>query len=1210
MALEGRETFVSTHAGSPERDAGGGFADRSGSQGGGSRDASPVGGSPDASGRGTSSGIEIERRFTRGTGGQSADPYESVTWERRSSRILNPDGGVVFEVEDVEIPSDWSTIAGDIMASKYMRKAGVPQIDGEGRPILDAEGKPVTGGERSARQVIRRLVHCWRHWGEKYGYFASTEDASVFEDEIAFMMLHQMAAPNSPQWFNTGLYLEYGVNGPSQGHYYVDPETEAVVRSEDSYSRPQPHACFIQSVEDDLVNPGGIMNLWIREARLFKYGSGTGTNFSAIRGEGEPLAGGGVSSGLMSFLKIGDRAAGAIKSGGTTRRAAKMVCLDMDHPDIEDFVNWKAIEEQKARILIQSGGLPADFNGEAYATVSGQNSNNSVRVPDAFLRAVEADADWQLRWRTDGRISRTLKACDLWHQVCDAAWQCADPGVQFDTTINDWHTCPASGRIKASNPCSEYMFLDNTACNLASLNLVKFYDAETRTFDVEMFRHACRLWTIVLEISVLMAQYPSREIAELSYQFRTLGLGFANLGTLLMLSGIPYDSEEGRGICGAITAILTAESYTTSAELAQFLGAFPGFEANRHHMLRVMRNHRRAAYNLPESAYEGLGVKPQGIREEYCPQYLVEAAREGWDRAVSFGEIHGYRNAQVSVIAPTGTIGLLMDCDTMGIEPDYSLVKFKKLAGGGYFKIPNRSVQPALDALGYSRAQVAEIMRYLTGTGTLAGSPAINAETLREKGLVEAELARIEERLPQVFDFCAAFSRSTLGDECLQRLGISAEVYESPDFRFLEAIGFRPEEIAAASEVVCGHHTLEDAPHLREEHLSVFDCANRCGASGKRFIAPEGHIRMMAAAQPFLSGAISKTINLPSDATVEDIDRAYLLSWKLGLKATALYRDGCKMSQPLSTQSDSSSSRRLSSQDAGGAVETSKTSPAEVGATAAPESAARKRRPLPAKRHGFTQEARIGGHKIYLRTGEYEDRTLGEIFIDMHKEGAAFRAIVNCFAIAISKGLQYGVPLEEFVETFTFTRFEPHGQVVGHPNIKLSTSVVDYVFRVLGLEYLNRTDLVQVKPEDLADGDPADRRGRGDAAARAERRDESVSRAAEPESPAAGGGPTIPTPERPGGATHASSGSSPRARGENGSGSAMVATASRTTRIGTPLDRLRGLGAGKQRYCDGVTDYLDSLMGDAPPCSNCGNTTIRSGSCYRCLICGESMGCS
>ncbi|MCH2374499.1 MAG: adenosylcobalamin-dependent ribonucleoside-diphosphate reductase, partial [Planctomycetes bacterium] len=1005
--------------------------------------------------------MRVTRRFTRGSDGARVDPYDTIEWEHRSSTIRGSDGAAIFEMTDVEIPRDWSTVAGDIMASKYMRKAGVPQYDDAGNPVLDANGTPVEGPERSARQVIDRLVDCWRYWGESYGYFSGPEDAAAFRDDLAYMLVHQMAAPNSPQWFNTGLHLAYGLTGPAQGHYYVDPATEVVKRSTDAYTRPQPHACFIQSVSDDLVNSGGIMDLWVREARLFKYGSGTGTNFSKIRGEGESLAGGGVSSGLMSFLKIGDRAAGAIKSGGTTRRAAKMVCLDIDHPDIELFINWKAQEEDKVRALIE-GGYSSDFNGVAYATVSGQNSNNSVRVTREFLDSVAGGDDWALTCRTDGRVSKNVKSTDLWDQIAEAAWRCADPGLQYDTTINEWHTCPESGRINASNPCSEYMFLDDTACNLASLNLVKFYDPEKRQLKLDEFRHAVRLWTIVLEISVLMAQYPSQRIAELSYEYRTLGLGYANLGTLLMLLGIPYDSDVGRAICGAVTSTMTGESYATSAEMAGVLGAFPGYTKNKDSMLRVIQNHRRAAYNAPASEYDQLTVAPQGIDPRYCPDYLLQAARRAWDDALSSGEQYGFRNAQTTVIAPTGTIGLLMDCDTTGIEPDFALVKFKKLAGGGFFKIPNRSVAPALEALGYATDEQREIIEYLIGTNRLAGAPYVNRASLRENGLTNEELDKVDEALTKVFDLPSAFSTWVLGEECLKRLGVEAEKYNQPTFSLLAELGFSEDQIEAANAHICGRHTVEGASHLKEEHLSVFDCANRCGKFGQRYIAPMGHLRMMAVAQPFISGAISKTINMPNETTVGEIADAYMQSWHLGLKATALYRDGSKLSQPLSTKSDTASSS-----DDTAAESKAVSTDAAASAAAIERDLRHVRRLLPAKRRGFTQEAKVGGHKIYLRTGEYEDGKLGEIFVDMHKEGAAFRSLMNNFAIAISIGLQYGVPLEEYVEAFTFTRFDPSGTVTGNETIKMATSILDYIFRELAVSYLGRNDLAHVEPQDL-----------------------------------------------------------------------------------------------------------------------------------------------
>ncbi len=1098
-------------------------------------------------------GLRVQRRFTR----PGVDPLDEVEYELRDCRIVNPDGTVVFEMKGAEVPKAWSQLATDILISKYFRKAGVPQYGPDGKPLRDEHGNVVTGPERSVKQVIGRLVGCWRHWAERYGYFASTQDAEAFEAELSYMLVHQMAAPNSPQWFNTGLHWAYGLTGPAQGHFYVDPDTAQVRPSDDAYTHPQPHACFIQSVDDDLVNPGGIMDLWMREARLFKYGSGTGTNFSSLRGEGEPLSGGGVSSGLMSFLRIGDRAAAAIKSGGTTRRAAKMVCLDLDHPDIEQFINWKVAEERKARVLIEKGGYPADFNGEAYQTVSGQNSNNSVRIPHRFMHLLEEDGEWELRWRTDGRVCKRVRARDLWRQICEAAWECADPGVQYDDTINEWHTCPKDGRIRASNPCSEYMFLDDTACNLASINLIAFYDDATGRFDIDAFRHAARLWTIVLEVSVLMAQYPSEAIARNSYDYRTLGLGYANLGTMLMRMGLPYDSDEGRAVCGAISAILTGEAYRTSAEMAAHLGPFPRYEANRDDMLRVIRNHRRAAYHAPPDEYEALEIPPMPISEAHCPPDLLAAARAVWDEALALGEQYGYRNAQVSVIAPTGTIGLLMDCDTTGVEPDFALVKFKKLAGGGYFKIVNQSVGAALSRLGYTKAQVDDILRYVLGTNTLEGAPHVSPEELRAKGLDDETIRRIEAALPGVLDLSFAFAPWVLGDDAVGRLGLDPA--KTPDgMAVLRALGLSDAQVREASRHVCGHQTIEGAPHLRPEHLPVFDCANRCGPDGQRFIHHTGHLRMMAAAQPFISGAISKTINLPNDATVDDIADAYLLGWKLGLKAVALYRDGSKASQPLSTSMDDGDANN----DEGDADTPSSTATADAGEEASVSatggapgiSAAPTRRPLPKKRRGYTIEARVGGHKVYLRTGEYEDGSLGEIFIDMHKEGAPFRSLLNCFAIAVSKGLQYGVPLDEFVDTFTFTRFEPYGRV-DHPNVRYATSIVDYVFRVLGVDYLHRHDLAHVPPEEVADPHPT----------APARQASSAQRASAPPPSAAPASPAAP------------------------------AEASSTTPMGP---------------ADALDEHLSSLMGDAPICDVCGHITVRNGSCYKCLNCGNSMGCS
>ena len=1118
-------------------------------------------------------GLQIERRFTEA----GADPYDRLEWTRRDSRITNPDGSVVFEMTDAEIPASWSQVAADIMVSKYFRKAGVAQRDDNGELIRDEAGKVVTGPERSAKQVFDRLATTWRHWGEKGGYFASADDAQTFEDELKFMLASQMAAPNSPQWFNTGLFHQYGITGPAQGFWFVDPETEQLTASPDSYSRPSPHACFILSVSDDLVNPGGIMDLWTREARIFKFGSGAGSNFSAIRAENEILSGGGKSSGVMSFLKIGDRAAGAIKSGGTTRRAAKMVILNVDHPDIETFVDWKKVEEEKARLLIQHGGFPADFNGEAYATVSGQNSNNSVRVSNEFIDAVVADRDWDLVERTTGEVRKTVKARDLWHRIADAAWACADPGLQFDTTINEWHTSPAGGRINASNPCSEYLFLDDTACNLASLNLVKF-ELPDGGFDIDAYRHAIRLWTMVLEISVLMAHFPSAEIAQGSYDYRTLGLGYANLGSLLMRQGIAYDSDEGRAIAGTLTAILTGQAYATSAEMASVVGPFPRFGENADAMLRVIRNHRRAAYNDPD--YEDVSHKVMGIPAELAPADLLAAARDSWDQALELGREHGFRNAQATVLAPTGTIGLLMDCDTTGVEPDFALVKFKKLAGGGYFKIANQSVAPALRHLGYGEGEIGEIVTSIVGTSSLDDAPHVNRQSLTDKGFTAEEIGRFEKALPSVFELRHAFNVFSVGEEALQRLGFTADQYTSWDFDLLAALGFSRGQIQEANDHICGRQTIEGAPHLKEEHLSVFDTANRNGKYGERFIHHTGHIRMMAAAQPFISGAISKTINMPNEVTSEDIEDAYRMSWELGLKAMAIYRDGSKAAQPLNSSSDEGQSDEEDAAVAAAVEQEAQIHWGNIPAGLSPTQAyAQGMKPprflLPGRRSGYNQEARIGGHKVFVRTGEYEDGTLGEIFIDLAKEGATLKGILSCFAIAVSKGLQYGVPLEEFVNTFTFQTFEPRGMVEGHPNIKMANSIIDYVFRSLGVEYLHRDELAQVPPNrDMELPEP-----RSGLAAEAGYQLELDDAVADSDVDAV-------------------------------TAAARFADSPATSEV---LPKPEPVGAFVKALDAGTASMqaaLGEMMGDAPLCDTCGHITVRNGSCYKCLNCGNSLGCS
>jgi ribonucleoside-diphosphate reductase alpha chain len=1234
--------------------------------------------------------MRIERRYT--TSGQS--PYAAISFRTTVSEIRNPDGSIVFRLDGVEVPEVWSQVASDVLAQKYFRKAGVPVVLKKveendvpsflWRSVADEAAlkalpeKERHGSEISSKQVFDRLAGCWTYWGWKGGYFTSEEDAQAFYDELRFMLAKQMVAPNSPQWFNTGLHWAYGIDGPSQGHHYVDHKTGKLVKSKSSYEHPQPHACFIQGVADDLVNEGGIMDLWVREARLFKYGSGTGSNFSALRGEGERLAGGGRSSGLMSFLKIGDRAAGAIKSGGTTRRAAKMVVVDADHPDIETYIDWKVKEEQKVAALVTGSKVvqkhmksvmkacincegdgddcfnpeknpvlkkeiklarramvpdnyikrviqfarqgyteidfdtyDLDWDSEAYLTVAGQNSNNSVSLTDEFLRAVENDADWNLIRRTDGKVHKTLKAKDLWEKIGYAAWASADPGLHFNSTMNDWHTCPASGRIRASNPCSEYMFLDDTACNLASANLLQFYDRETRAFDIAAYEHLCRLWTVVLEISVMMAQFPSKEIAELSYEYRTLGLGYANIGGLLMSMGLGYDSDEGRALCGGLTAIMTGVSYATSAEMAGELGAFPGYKKNADAMLRVIRNHTRAARGEAQG-YEGLSVNPVPLDHATLAKLgttgegLSARARATWEQALSLGQQHGYRNAQTSVIAPTGTIGLVMDCDTTGIEPDFALVKFKKLAGGGYFKIINNAVPDALRALGYGEAQIAEIEAYALGHGTLAQAPAINHGSLRARGFTDEKIEAVEKGLKSAFDIKFVFNKWSLGEDFLtDTLKVPAEKLNDVSFELLAFLGFSRADIDAANVHVCGAMTLEGAPFLKLEHYNVFDCANPCGRIGKRYLSVESHIQMMAAAQPFISGAISKTINMPNDATVEDCKSAYMLSWRLALKANALYRDGSKLSQPLNSALIADED-----DDADDAAEALLNLPNAAKAAALSErivervieriEKVREREKLNARRKGYTQKAVVGGHKVYLRTGEYNDGRLGEIFIDMHKEGAAFRAMMNNFAIAVSLGLQYGVPLEEYVDAFTFTRFEPAGYVQGNDTIKNATSILDYVFRELAVSYLGRNDLAHVDPSEIG----FDVIGGGENQGKA---DTAVTSSQQVVSKGFVRGRatnlvSVPT----GGATPTTA-----------SGAQLYAFAGATALKAEPetvgeaeLSKLGFAAPSARPEMDKRTEALmKGYVGDS--CGECGNfTLVRNGTCLKCDTCGGTTGCS
>ncbi len=1198
--------------------------------------------------------MKIDRKFTAVKSGA----YGTLEFTHKTSEIRNPDGTIVFHLESMEVPASWSQVASDVLAQKYFRKAGVPAavkpVKEKGIPEFLWRSVPDDAklaklpkadrfvGEISAKQVFDRLVGAWTYWGWKGGHFTTEADAKAYYDEMCFMLASQMGAPNSPQWFNTGLHWAYGIDGPAQGHHYVDYQTGKLTKSTNSYEHPQPHACFIQSVADDLVNEGGIMDLWTREARLFKYGSGTGTNFSSLRAANETLGGGGKSSGLMSFLKIGDRAAGAIKSGGTTRRAAKMVIVDVDHPDVEEFINWKVIEEQKVASLVagskiheqqlneifaairvwdgaendafdpnKNPGLKTairsarkfmipetyvkrvlqyaaqgftaiefptydtDWDSDAYLSVAGQNSNNTVRVTDAFLQAVKDDADWELLRRTDGGVAKTIKARDLWDDVGHAAWASADPGIQYHDTINAWHTCPEDGEIRGSNPCSEYMFLDDTACNLASMNLLTFLN--NGVFDAESYMHATRLWTVTLEISVLMAQFPSPEIAERSYKFRTLGLGYANIGGLLMNLGFGYDSDEGRALTGALTAIMTGVSYKTSAEMAAELGPFPGYAKNAEHMLRVIRNHKRAAYG-ETAGYEGLAVPPVSLDHDNCPDgALINLAHKAWDEALEMGEKHGYRNAQVSVIAPTGTIGLVMDCDTTGIEPDFALVKFKKLAGGGYFKIINRSVPAALANLGYGSAQVEEMIAYAVGHGSLGNAPGINTTSLLGHGFGEAELGKIEAALASAFDIRFVFNQWTLGaDFCTGTLGIPDEKLNDPSFDLLKHLGFSKEQIEAANLHAIGTMTLEGAPFLKKKHYSVFDCANTCGKTGKRYLSVDSHIKIMAAAQSFISGAISKTINMPNDATIEDCKAAYESSWALGIKANALYRDGSKLSQPLS-------SALIDDEDLEDALENAEGSDKAVVLAEkiiekiVVREVARGRDKLPQRRKGYTQKAVVGGHKVYLRTGEYKDGTLGEIFIDMHKEGAAFRAMMNNFAIAISVGLQYGVPLDEYVDAFTFTRFDPAGMVQGNDSIKSATSIIDYIFRELAISYLDRTDLAHIKPE----GESFDSLGRG-----------------EEEGKANVGAPSESATNSLEMIKQLSSTGYLRSRlpqGISGLSTDLEVTTTETATIAVMDDRTK---AKMQGY-------------EGDPCGECGNfTLVRNGTCMKCNTCGGTSGCS
>jgi ribonucleoside-diphosphate reductase alpha chain len=1093
----------------------------------------------------------IRRRFTR----KGTDVFSTLEYEKRSSKIINERGETIFELADAEVPTSWSQLATDIVVSKYFRKAGVPG----------------TGHETSVRQVVYRIAHSIRVAGEEQGgLFDSKEQADTFEDELTHLLLHQKAAFNSPVWFNCGLYQEYQIVG-GKGNWYWDPEKEQVVEADNNYLHPQSSACFIQAVNDDLMS---MLDLMKSEARLFKYGSGTGSNFSAIRAKGEKLSGGGYSSGLLAFLKMYDSAAGAIKSGGTTRRAAKMVCLDMDHPEIADFINWKVNEEKKVAALV-AAGYPADFNGEAYQTVTAQNANNSVRVTNQFMHAVLDDGEWNTYNRTDGKVAGTFRARELWDMLCQSAWQCADPGVQYDSIINDWHTCPNTDRIRASNPCSEYMFIDDTSCNLASVNLVKFLD-EDGTFDVESYMHACRIMFIAQEILVDFASYPTRAIAQNSHDYRTLGLGYANLGTLLMRKGIPYDSPEAFAITAALTAIMTGHAYATSAEMAARRGPFNGYAPNRQPMLRVMGKHRDAAYQIDASV---------------CPETLLATAQETWDTAIALGEEHGYRNAQATVIAPTGTIGLLMDCDTTSIEPDFALVKFKKLAGGGHFKIVNQSVPDALAHLGYSRPEIEDIIRYAIGTASLDGAPLINTASLLAKGILAEDLDKIQQQLPSTFDLRHAFNQFNISKSSLTGAGLSEDCFADPAFDFLTALGFTEDELEEANKVVCGMMTVEGAPHLKAEHLPVFDCANKCGKYGTRFIEPMGHLRIMAAAQPFISGAISKTVNLPHEASVEEISNIYFEGWRLGLKAVALYRDGSKLSQPLNSANGKDKDKENE------AAEATATLPMEQMIVYKAE-----RRRLPQERQAITHKFSIGGHEGYITVGMYPDGNPGEIFVTMAKQGSVISGLMDAFATSISLALQYNVPLEVLVNKFSHMRFEPSGMTT-NPNIRIAKSVVDYLFRWMGMKFLDRHSMEQIGYNGMA----KDQLGNGEL--NGTPTSVTVPVAVDSIQEKVDEGEETP-PERDTEPLEVRVRSHRSERGSEATAAAVPAETNQTVHLTITGGEEAADRRSAQAESSRTLRFRFDTSSDAPSCAECGGMMVRNGSCYLCRDCGATSGCS
>ncbi len=1200
------------------------------------------------------SGLKIDRKFTK----EDEDIYKNMTFELRTSQIKNPDGSVVFEQKRVEVPDFWSQVAVDILAQKYFRKTGVPLKDEKGKTIKDEDGNTLTGSETSIKQVAKRMASTWRYWGEKYGYFEKKKDADAFEDEVQWMIANQMAVPNSPQWFNTGLAHTYGIKGNAQGHYYVDPETEEVKKSEDAYTRPQPHACFIQNVEDNLVGNQGIFDLMVKEARLFKYGSGTGTNFSKIRGKGESLSGGGVSSGLISFLKVIDSAAGSIRSGGTTRRAAKMVIVDIDHPEIEDYIHWKVKEEQKvaslvtgsyinkhylttiissakedgidpeknpflkktireakknfvplnyikkALMFVENGGkvedfvyetYDTDFRSEAYATVSGQNSNNSIRIENDFLEAVKKDRPWDLVNRTDGKVNKTVSASALWEKIAQSAWASADPGIQFHTTINEWHTCPKDGEIRGSNPCSEYMFLDETACNLYQINVGKFYNDDTGEFDIDSYKHCIRLCTIILEISVLMSQLPSKEMAKGTYTYRTLGLGFANVGSMLMRMGVPYESPKGYALTGAISAILGGEAYTTSAEMAKVQGTFKRYKKNQDDMLRVIRNHRRAAYDSDESEYENLTVLPYGLDQNLTPKKLLKAAQLSWDMALSLGEEFGYRNAQVTCIAPTGTSGLVMDCDTTGLEPDFALVKFKKLVGGGYFKITNNAITPALKKLGYSKSEIQDIKEYATGVASLENSPHINTASLKSKGFTFKEINEIENLLPTTFHIKYVFNKWTLTEKfCTETLKISKATLSDPNLNILKFLGFSDTQIEEANRYLCGTMTIEGAPHIKQEHLPVFDCANKCGELGTRYISISGHLHQMAACQPFISGAISKTVNMPEESTKEDVKETYKKSWRLMIKANALYRDSSKLSQPLSTSHDTNSVYAklfdFSEEDIQDVIDTEKIQKELIATTKRPM-----RKKLPDERHSITHKFSIAGHTAFMTVGLFPDGKPGELFVSMNKQGSTLAGIMDAWATSVSFSLQYGMPLDEVIRKIVYTRFEPSG-MTSNPEIPRALSLLDYIGRWLALRFLPKAKAKLYHNPDLVD--------------------QSYSSGTNskifipfinPE-----GHPEFRTDDLDTLIENEVTKGIQKASQDQEQKLNNIETSKRTTtEIHTEVYSPSS-GETLEQDFKQIQQQISLRQNneDSPLCAVCGSVTIRNGSCYKCTNCGETTGCS